>query len=72
MGVKVMGGRSDRGFLGGFDRTLNTGKFPWGDQGMGDRAEEIDYPVKAVLEMARVWALWIGWHVIDRVGRSFA
>ncbi len=33
MGVKVMGGRSDRGFLGGFDRTPNAGKFPWVDRG---------------------------------------
>jgi hypothetical protein len=32
IGLKVMGGRSDRGCLGGFDRTPNAGKFPWGDR----------------------------------------
>jgi hypothetical protein len=30
--AEVWGGVVDRGCLGGFDRTPNAGKFPWGDQ----------------------------------------
>jgi hypothetical protein len=35
MGMKVMGGRSDRVFLGELDRTPNGQEFPWGDRASG-------------------------------------